>query len=528
MSLTYLPLLFLLGSIITGMATTETTTHNISTTGKSKIEISTIRTTPMTGTPSTVTSMTSSSSQSTSTAPLNFSMTTTSPAASTSTPISGANLNTTSSQTGRLSTTSNSTVIPTGTITTTLSPSTTTTGVTNQTGVTTGMTHPPTPTSATISTMRPTDITSISTTIITTLSPVIVCPSISCPVESVCLNGTCQCLSGAFLVNGRCRKAQVFPGQLHLATLEFQPEMSNRSSPIFQTTAAKISATLSDALRNQPGYVRSDVVQLEEGSVLATVNNIFEDTNATQESVDQSIKQAIANSQDNPLLVNATFSATNLCEQKPFPCDLPTTTCMNTNGRAVCSCKDGYISNVYSNTSCKACPSGQRAEGDICQPCAFGYAGFNCNDSALLAVVVISCVLGGILLIFVLSLFIFCCWKSCSNRKSDNDNSPYSADDLGGPWPSHGVIPIPRASANLEAIPSIEMTEGSSTRVLVEKKQSNRSGFQLKEKGWKKSGSYDLNQEGMKTFKGKNPSRYSYLVQGHENPYFLPEEEKKN
>lgn len=36
------------------------------------------------------------------------------------------------------------------------------------------------------------------------------------------------------------------------------------------------------------------------------------------------------------------------------------------------------------------------------------------------------------------------------------------------------------------------------------------------------SGSYDLNPEGMKTFKGKNPSRYSYLVQGHENPYFLP------
>lgn len=42
------------------------------------------------------------------------------------------------------------------------------------------------------------------------------------------------------------------------------------------------------------------------------------------------------------------------------------------------------------------------------------------------------------------------------------------------------------------------------------------------------SGSYDLQQDGMKTFKGKNTSRYSYLVQGHENPYFLPGDEERN
>lgn len=42
------------------------------------------------------------------------------------------------------------------------------------------------------------------------------------------------------------------------------------------------------------------------------------------------------------------------------------------------------------------------------------------------------------------------------------------------------------------------------------------------------SGSYDLNPEQMETFKGKNTSRYSYLVQGHENPYFLPGDERKN
>lgn len=39
-------------------------------------------------------------------------------------------------------------------------------------------------------------------------------------------------------------------------------------------------------------------------------------------------------------------------------------------------------------------------------------------------------------------------------------------------------------------------------------------------------GSYDLNAEGMRTFKDPNPTRYSYLV-GHENPYFIQGEEKR-
>lgn len=315
-------------------------------------------------------------------------------------------------------------------------------------------------------------------------------------------------------MDGQCERAQVFPGQLHITSLEFEKEMSDRSSEIFRKTAAEISAALRDALKNEPGYKQSDVVQLQPGSVQATVNNIFENTSSTQESVDQAINKAIATS-TNELFANATFTSTNLCAQEPFPCDVSTTMCTDIKGRAVCSCKEGYISILYSNTSCKACPSGQRAVGDTCQPCAFGYAGFNCNDSALLAVVVISCVLGGILLIIVLALLIYCCWRGCSRSKADYSSSPYSSGDVSQPWPT-GITPIPRATTNFDAATPIEMTEGGSTHVLVDKKhQTNGS-----------SGSYDLNPEGMNTFKGKNPSRYSYLVQGHENPYFLPGDDK--
>lgn len=306
--------------------------------------------------------------------------------------------------------------------------------------------------------------------------------------------------------------------------------MRNRSSQIFQRTAANISTALREVFKNERGYRRSDIVRLEPGSVQATVHNIFEDTDATQESVDQSIQEAI-DAGSNELFKNASFTGLDLCKQEPLPCEATTTSCTPIAGRAVCSCKDGYITTIYSNSTCRACPSGQRAVGNTCQPCAFGYAGFNCNDSALLAVVVVSCVLGGVLLILVLGWLIYFYCRGHSKRAADQNSSPYASTNLNQPWPAGitGITPIPRASTNWDSAPSIELTEGGSTHTLVDKKhQTNGLGFQLKQDRWRKTGSYDLNPEGMKTFKGKNPSRYSYLVQGHENPYFLPGDERKN
>ncbi|KAM9784674.1 uncharacterized protein ACBT44_021790 isoform 2-T2 [Syngnathus typhle] len=341
----------------------------------------------------------------------------------------------------------------------------------------------------------------------------IVCPAEPCPLESVCLNGTCQCLSGSFLLGQRCIRAQVFPGQLHLTSLTFDKEMLDRSSKVFQETAADISASLAGAFAGRPGYVRSDVVQLAPGSVLATVNNIFDNTPNSEEAVEQVIQDAIGSSSQG-LLLNATFSVTKLCDQVPLPCDAVTTWCTSAKGRVGCSCKAGYISTVYSNTSCKACPSGQEVVGNSCQKCAFGYAGFNCTDSSLLALVVISCVLGGILLIIIILALLssYCCWRRRSGGQAErSDASPYPAGgELTKPWPV-GITPIPRATtaATWDAAATMEMME----------KRHHGNGV---------SGSYDLNPDGMKTFTNKNPSRYSYLMQGHENPYFLPGDDKKN
>uniref|UniRef100_A0A3P9IU29 SEA domain-containing protein n=1 Tax=Oryzias latipes TaxID=8090 RepID=A0A3P9IU29_ORYLA len=360
----------------------------------------------------------------------------------------------------------------------------------------------------TVTTIRPTDNT------FSTASTPTVCPAFPCPFGSVCLNGTCQCISGSYLSNGQCVQAQVFPGSLRVTSLTFDVQMSDRTSSKFRDTSANITAALRDALKNEPGYIKSDVIQLQAGSVVASVNNIFENTNASEESFKQIIDEAISKSTG--LLKNATFESTLLCEQVPVPCEAASTVCTNQNGRAVCSCNEGYISTVFSNTSCKACPSGQTAVGNKCEPCSFGYAGFNCNDSSLLAVVIISVVLGGVLLILVLALLIYCCWGRCSCRRPNFGSSPYN-EDLSKSWPAD-ITPIPRATLSWDTAGAIEMTEGGSTNTLVEKNHHS-NGL---------SASYDLNTDDMKTFKGKNTSRYSYLVEGHENPYFLPGDENKN
>ncbi|RVE69832.1 hypothetical protein OJAV_G00081860 [Oryzias javanicus] len=404
---------------------------------------------------------------------------------STSSPMTTASID----QSGATSSQASNTASGQTTETTTTNPATASSNTTLTSAATTSAIL----TNSTASTIQPTEST------FSTAPTPIVCPALPCPVGSVCLNGTCQCLSGSFLSNGKCVAARVFPGNLRVTSLTFDVQMSNRSSSIFRETAATISAALRDVLKNEQGYIKSDVIQLQSGSVVASVNNIFENTAASEESIKQIIDDAISKSTG--LLQNASFKSTSLCEQEPVPCDAASTVCTSKSGQAICSCNEGYISTVFSNISCKACPSGQKAVGNTCEQCSFGYAGFNCNDSSLLAVVIISCVLGGVLLILVLVLLIYCCRGRCSSKSPTFGTSPYN-EDLNKSWPAD-ITPIPRATLSWETAGSIEMTEGGSTNTLVEKNHhSNGLGSHLKQKKWKKTGSYDLNTEDMKTFKG--------------------------
>lgn len=132
-----------------------------------------------------------------------------------------------------------------------------------------------------------------------------------------------------------------------------------------------------------------------EGSVRAFINNIYENTNLTQESVDKAIENTIKNSNDS-FLNGANFTSKyclntiqdltcmsykphyfkklfliqlcyiwsvlglTVCEQVPFPCEEKSTICTSRQGRSLCTCKKGYFDTVYSNFSCQGKTTGVR------------------------------------------------------------------------------------------------------------------------------------------------------------------------
>ncbi|KAJ8389949.1 hypothetical protein AAFF_G00112340 [Aldrovandia affinis] len=165
----------------------------------------------------------------------------------------------------------------------------------------------------------------------------------------------------------------------------------------------------------------------------------------------------------------STIVETNLCSQDPSPCDTITTDCIFSGGIVTCSCRSGYINSRFSNRGCTACPSGEKEENGNCVVCPFGYAGFNCNDSSLLALVVISCVLGGLLFILLLAFVIYCCRRT---REEPNNSSPYPAEDFEGMWSNKEVLPIPRASLNWDST-QIEMTKSGNHAPMAKKNYGN-------------------------------------------------------
>ncbi|KAG2460602.1 protein HEG homolog 1 [Polypterus senegalus] len=343
------------------------------------------------------------------------------------------------------------------------------------------------------------------------------CTPGACPTGSNCVelfnNFTCQCPQGFYYNSASgCFQVKTFPGTLHINS-SFTSDMAISTSQSFLETSSKIVSELKKILQGTNGYISSSVLQLQPGSILATVDNVYQVTsNINSTFITGKISNLIETCTSCGILDRATFSAKPACAVSNGGCDSSSTVCSAKDGTITCTCKEGFVATVYSTRQCVACESGMKVENGSCVPCPFGYRGFNCNESYLLAVVVISCVLGGVLLLILLALIIFCCHRA---RSSSWYSSPYSTNEY-TTWPKQEVPRIPRVTTQWDPN-HMEMVENGSTRNLVNKDKENGEANKT----------YDVSLDDLKTFKNKNPSRYSYLCQGQENPYFVSDEEKQ-
>ncbi|XP_078080089.1 protein HEG homolog 1-like [Mustelus asterias] len=335
------------------------------------------------------------------------------------------------------------------------------------------------------------------------------CVSANCPPSSKCVNlfvsYKCQCPPGLLENEASCVTVRTFPGILHLKEVSFTNDMKEVSSKAFYDTATKIEKEVKSFFKGDISYRKSIVRKLAKGSVNAIVDNIFAlSSNATEDSVSAMIKAGIENCSSCALVTREdTFIAESVCSQNP--CDNSTSRCKANNGITTCNCLPGYFKFLPSDRSCKACLSGFKLENGTCVKCPFGYGGFNCDKSYLLAVVVISCVLGGILLLLLLALITTCLRSKSGSCSSSSGSHDYVM------WPKSEMPKIPRATMHWDGN-QLEMQENGSTSSLNE---IHRDGGRTPEKN-----------DDLKTFKGKQQSRYTYLCQGQENPYYVSDEKK--
>ncbi|XP_042601475.1 mucin-13-like [Cyprinus carpio] len=345
------------------------------------------------------------------------------------------------------------------------------------------------------------------------------CDSSPCIGDSTCearFDGTFVCICRPGLVYNQisgCVQTKIFPGSLTLSEM-FKPEMTDRKSEEFQIVSNRIENELSIVL-NGNGYIRSIVLSLRQGSIIAEVQNFYDVITVTKELVESQIREAIT---ENKISGATEFKENSVCDLGA--CDNKTTNCEElVSGVAMCTCKEGYVRSESTSQACLACPNGQKAvDSKICEKCPFGYAGFNCNDPYLLVVIVVSTVLGALLIIFIVALIVV----SFRNQKEDSSSevdfsSSYGNKELHKPT---GIPRIPRANPEASwKSNNLEMTDSGSNQALV-----------IRDRPESKARYTDFDED--MSYRGHAPPAYSgYGGRGVDNggvhnPYFRHDDDR--
>ncbi|RVE59503.1 hypothetical protein OJAV_G00189190 [Oryzias javanicus] len=370
------------------------------------------------------------------------------------------------------------------------------------------------------------------------------CDSNPCGSGSTCEaragNFTCLCLPGdSYNKEAKvCQKAKVFPGQVSIPNFIYESALSDKTSTAFKHASDKIIAAMDKAFEENLDYLGCVVVEIREKEARMTRAaeaeaivdlSFISDSDATGAIVEETITDCAD--------CGLTFVATDLCERNS--CEVTSTDCIASDGSFSCVCKKGYITSNFTERVCLACTSGKKAvNSESCEECDFGYSGFNCSENWQLILVIVGAILGGLALIFLISLIVVSVKSPKKKFKSEEeeDVKPYVSHfstkaPLGGRSMKNdytsqtnapaGVSRIPRATTIPDNRSNMEMMQSNSRQNLI---SSHRNSWL----GEDQDGPYSRpNNSYAQTRPQNNPysqtqAQYNPYAQsqGHSNSYY--------
>ncbi|XP_063159240.1 uncharacterized protein LOC134497502 isoform X2 [Candoia aspera] len=256
-----------------------------------------------------------------------------------------------------------------------------------------------------------------------------------CPPWSSCEDRVgrraCRCGLGYHLhpVLG-CVPVKVFPAQLQLCNLDIA-----EASSLLVTS--QVQRLFQHILGHLEGYLDSPIQDLNRSGGEATILHHFSArAPVTGHEVDAAVDAFQAWCHNHSRLPGApacdllhhvgTYRGLDLCRFDV--CDPLSTACSFQDGLVHCTCRHGFFRAHALDRMCTACESGSWLQNGTCARCPFGLGGAGCQEPFLMALVIVSCA-AGLLLLLLLGLLL-------------SGRAPPTQDP-------HAALPLPLRSAAL-------------------------------------------------------------------------------
>ncbi|KAF3827474.1 hypothetical protein GH733_002960 [Mirounga leonina] len=214
----------------------------------------------------------------------------------------------------------------------------------------------------------------------------------------------CLCTLGYYYNSSTCKKGKLFPGNITVKLSEVSG-LGDENSVAYQKLHIQITDFFKDAFGNSDygqtvidkvstsPSARSAVRAGDNAAVVDVLNIFAETTKESEKTVSASISKAIQSSKVPAVKCPDTCNADNN-EQ-----------CLvnKSGGNPECVCLSGY----------------KKDDHGVCQECAFGYSGVNCEDKFQLILTVVGSIGGALILCLVIAL-IFLARNKNKNTEEQN------------------------------------------------------------------------------------------------------------